>query len=109
VSTARAGARWIRGRAGGGLLAPHDGGLVLLGLARPAPTFLPELTRHGAEALAAGLARARAAGLRVAALQPLDRVVTPGDLLRLVVEIVVVRGAPPTHTTAVLRDLGLAP
>lgn len=65
------------------LVPAEDGGYAVLALARPQPALFEDIPWSGPDVLAATLARARAAGLRTAVLEPVRDLDTVEDLRAL--------------------------
>jgi len=85
----------------------RDGGYYLIGLARPAPALFRGMRWGTAGVLEETRARAHAAGLRTALLEPLDDLDTPADLVRWLGRAACGRAAAAPATTRALRAIGL--
>ena len=85
----------------------RDGGYYLIGLARPAPALFRGMPWGTAGVLGETWARAHAAGLRAALLEPLDDLDTPADLVRWLGRAARGRAAATPATTRALRAIGL--
>lgn len=85
-----------------------DGGYWAIGLSRPAPMLFADMAWSTAEVFARTLARAEAAGLRVASLPARSDLDTPADLAALCGALAAGEAACGPHARALLAGLGLA-
>jgi len=89
-----------------GLGPCDDGGYDLIGLARPQPRLLAEVTMSTPHVLRDTLALAATAGLRAILLLPWYDVDVAGDLRRLAAELAASPAGGAHHTRAFLDRLG---
>lgn len=87
----------------------HDGGYVLIGIARPAPALFRNVAWSTPGVLARTLERAGALGLDVAQLAPLGDLDTPADLVRWLARAARPETRPAPRTATALRTFGLLP
>jgi rSAM/selenodomain-associated transferase 1 len=87
----------------------HDGGYYLIGLRRPRSSLFEGIAWGTRSVRAETLARASAASLRVAELEPLEDIDTPEDLVRFLARAVASPSGAAPSTRAALEALGLLP